>query len=654
MIEDGELRLGQRRVPLLSGEIHFFRTEPHHWDRLLESAVDAGLPIVSTYLSWRRHEPRRGAVDLSGTTDPRLDVRRFVELCAAMGLLVHLKPGPWICAEEDGGGLPGWLLEDRDLWALDAAGQPILGYNPPWQHRVPSYLHPRYLAHAGRWLRAVDRHLAGLFYPDGPIILVQLDNEPSYAFHDAHLGFDYHPVVIERFRRWLLQRYGSPGAIGDAWAETVTSLGGVDAPRAPEQKPSRRGLDWVEFREWLIGEHLRRLRRYHETAGIGGAVFTANYNDHPIGSVPQDGWRIARAIKGTGGPDLYYVPPLTDEDIDRMARSIAIAKAHDPALPWAPEIQAGIWRAAGQPTVDPMLEELELWWLAAVAFGLRGLNLYMLADRENWADAPLRVDGSHGPLMPVVQRLAALIRAIPGWGRLAPVSPVALYRDQDSWRRSYMSSGSKGVSANGRGDPVADWNGAFSLLLRTGYFPVVWDSRSGEPTGMRAAIVAGPSAVGPVRSDHLRRFAERGGLIIEVEPRRRAHRSGAPRAPKAERVSSADQLPGVLDRFGIAPPVIVDDPDTLAVLARSDESEVLFLVRRASEPATTLVRFDGIPRKLKPLNPASPDDSSWSTSTAAMHMSGRAVRVFRVEGSKESTPAKEFEPAPAGNRAGDS
>ena len=631
-IEEGELRLGPRRVPLLSGEVHFFRADPEHWDRILASAADAGLPIVSTYVSWRRHEARPGAVDLTGANDPRLDLRRFVERCAAHGLLVHLKPGPWICAEEEKGGYPDWLLENRDLWALDAAGQPVLGYNPPWQHRVPSYLHPRYLAHVRRWLRVVDRRLAGLFYPDGPIVLVQLDNEPSYAFRDTTFGFDYHPVIIERYRRWLLQRYGSLGAIEDAWGSPVATAQALEPPRGPKHEPSPYGLDWIEFREWLIAEYLRRLRRYHETAGVGGALFTANYNDHPIASVPQDSWRIARAIGGTGGPDLYYVPPLTRSDVERLARTVAIARAHDPALPWAPEVQAGVWRTPGDPTLEPTTDELEFWWLAAIAFGLRGLNLYMLADREKWAKAPLRVDGSHGPLWPAVERLSALIQAIPSWGRLAPVSPVALYRDQVSWRGSYAVSGSAGVSPNGSGDPAANWNRAFGLLLRTGYFPAVWDSRSDAPPGTRAVIVASPSALGSVRSTQLRRFAERGGLIIEVEPRGRVrgHASREPRLPQAERVSSADLLPAVLGRVDIAPPVTVDDPDTVAVLARVDQNEVLFLVRCASEPATISVRVDGQPRSLMPMDSGSSDDSSRHNAASPIYMPGRVVRVFRV------------------------
>lgn len=620
-VNEGELCLGARRLPLLSGEVHFFRTEPNHWDDLLARAAEAGLPIVATYLSWRRHEPRPGAPDLAGTSDSRLDVRRFIERCAAHGVLVHLKPGPWICAEEESGGYPDWLLEDRDLWALDAAGVPILGYNPPWQHRVPSYLHPRYLAHVRRWLRAVDRRLAGLFYPEGPIVLIQLDNEPSYAFADTPLGFDYHPVVIERYRRWLLRRYGSLGGIGRAWGAANVTAEALEPPRSPEQEPSRRGLDWIEFREWLIAEYLRRLRRYHEAAGVGGALFTANYNDHPIASVPQDGWRIARAIGGTGGPDCYYVPPLTDPDVERLARSVALARANDRVLPWAPEIQAGIWRTPGQPTPDPTPDELEFWWLAAIAFGLRGLNLYMLADRENWADAPLRADGSPGALWPAVKRLSELFGAMPWLGTLVPISPVALYRDQASWRRSYLLMGSS-AGADDASSPVAAWNHAFRVLLRAGYLPAVWDSRSRVPLGTRSVVVTGPAE----RSPQLRRFAELGGTVLELGTR--SQESGSRKAPghATARVASVESLPSILRRAGIAPPVTLDHPNVVPVLSRGDGTEILFLVCGSSLPASLSVRFADKPKELTPIM-AGP---GWNDHAGPMHLAARSVRVFRV------------------------
>src|SRR5207244_883686 len=175
---------------------------------------------------------------------------------------------------EPNGGYPDWLLADRDLLALDASGQPIVGYNPPFLHAVPCYLHPRYLAHARRWIRLVHEEVRDYLHPQGPGVLIQLDNEPSYCFRDSMYEADYHPVCLDAFARWLGDERAAP-------------------PRNPEsavEPGSERWCaehDWIRFREWLLAEHVRLLRDAHVEAGATGVAFTVNYNDHTVDGVPQ-------------------------------------------------------------------------------------------------------------------------------------------------------------------------------------------------------------------------------------------------------------------------------------------------------------------------------------------------------------------------------
>ena len=104
-IQDG------RPVQLLSGAMHYFRVVPEYWrDRLLKLRA-MGLNTVETYVAWNLHEPRPGRFDFSG----RLDLPAFVRLADELGLNVIVRPGPYICAEWDLGGLPAWLLRDPTL-----------------------------------------------------------------------------------------------------------------------------------------------------------------------------------------------------------------------------------------------------------------------------------------------------------------------------------------------------------------------------------------------------------------------------------------------------------------------------------------------------------------------------------------------------------
>ncbi len=92
-----------KRVWLVSGSIHYFRVPAELWrDRLLK-AKRAGLNCITTYVPWNYHEPIEGVWNFEGDRD----VAQFVRLADELGLYVILRPGPYICAEWDFGGLPG-------------------------------------------------------------------------------------------------------------------------------------------------------------------------------------------------------------------------------------------------------------------------------------------------------------------------------------------------------------------------------------------------------------------------------------------------------------------------------------------------------------------------------------------------------------------
>ncbi|MFP3938538.1 MAG: beta-galactosidase [Phycisphaerae bacterium] len=90
---------------LSSGEVHYFRIPAACWpDRLLK-ARRGGLNCVSTPIAWNFHEPVEGKWDFTGDRD----IVEFVRLAAELGLYVILRPGPYIGADVDFGGIPAWL-----------------------------------------------------------------------------------------------------------------------------------------------------------------------------------------------------------------------------------------------------------------------------------------------------------------------------------------------------------------------------------------------------------------------------------------------------------------------------------------------------------------------------------------------------------------
>ncbi|RCV22610.1 hypothetical protein SETIT_4G234100v2 [Setaria italica] len=146
---------GQRRV-LISGSIHYPRSTPEMWPDLLQKAKDGGLDVVQTYVFWNGHEPVQGQYYFGD----RYDLVRFVKLAKQAGLLVHLRIGPYVCAEWNFGGFPVWLKY--------VPGISFRTDNGPFKAAMQAFVE-----------KIVSMMKAeGLFeWQGGPIILAQVENE---------------------------------------------------------------------------------------------------------------------------------------------------------------------------------------------------------------------------------------------------------------------------------------------------------------------------------------------------------------------------------------------------------------------------------------------------------------------------------------------
>lgn len=143
-----------QRIWLYAGEIHYYRFPRAEWRRALQLARAAGLNTVSTYVAWNIHEPREGVWDFTGERD----LAAFIDLAKELGLYVMLRPGPYICGEWTGGGIPAWLLTDERL-----------------EQRTDE---PVFMAHTERWLRRVMEIAAPRQVTrGGNIVSMQNDNE---------------------------------------------------------------------------------------------------------------------------------------------------------------------------------------------------------------------------------------------------------------------------------------------------------------------------------------------------------------------------------------------------------------------------------------------------------------------------------------------
>ncbi|MEU5436952.1 beta-galactosidase family protein [Streptomyces sp. NPDC020719] len=162
-VGDEDFLLDGRPVRLLSGALHYFRVHESQWGHRLALLRAMGLNCVETYVPWNLHEPAPGAFRDPGA------LGRFLDAAGRAGLWAIVRPGPYICAEWENGGLPHWLtgplgrrVRTRDAEYLDRV------------RRWFGQLLPQVVA------RQVDR--------GGPVIMVQVENEyGSYGSDRVYL-----------------------------------------------------------------------------------------------------------------------------------------------------------------------------------------------------------------------------------------------------------------------------------------------------------------------------------------------------------------------------------------------------------------------------------------------------------------------------------
>lgn len=144
---------GVPQLPVM-GEIHYNRMDPRYWRDALLKMKASGIDIAATYCIWSLHEEFEGELSWEG----HLNLRRFIELCKELDMKVHLRFGPYCNAEIRNGGLPDWVVGNKNL--------------------VTRSNDPLYLEYVRRWYQAVYDQVKGLLWKDGgPVMALQLENE---------------------------------------------------------------------------------------------------------------------------------------------------------------------------------------------------------------------------------------------------------------------------------------------------------------------------------------------------------------------------------------------------------------------------------------------------------------------------------------------
>ncbi|WP_181306033.1 beta-galactosidase [Rufibacter sp. XAAS-G3-1] len=150
-----EFLLNGKPFVIRAAELHYPRIPREYWEHRIKLSKAMGMNTICIYLFWNLHEQKPGEYDFKGQND----VAEFVKLAQKNGMYCIVRPGPYVCAEWDMGGLPWWLLKKEDV-------------------QVRTLQDPYFMERTKLFLKEAAKQLAPMQIQNGGnIIMVQVENE---------------------------------------------------------------------------------------------------------------------------------------------------------------------------------------------------------------------------------------------------------------------------------------------------------------------------------------------------------------------------------------------------------------------------------------------------------------------------------------------
>lgn len=246
---DGTFLLDGKPFMVKAAELHYARIPREYWDHRIKMCKALGMNTICAYVFWNYHEPQQGVWDFSGNHD----IAAFMELCKKNGMWVIVRPGPYVCAEWEMGGLPWWLLKDRSI-KLRTLDEKFMKPAIAFENKVAEVLAPYRLENGGNIIMVQVENEYGSYAKDKPYVsamrdalraagwdkttLFQCDwssNFTDNALDDLvwTMNFGTGANVLEQFKKLGELRPNAPRMCSEYWSGWFDGWG-----RAHETRPA--------------------------------------------------------------------------------------------------------------------------------------------------------------------------------------------------------------------------------------------------------------------------------------------------------------------------------------------------------------------------------------------------------------------------------
>lgn len=295
-----DFMLDGKPFQMISGEMHPARIPHEYWRHRIQMAKAMGCNTIAAYVFWNYHEPVKGQFDFSSGNH---NIAEFIKIAQEEGMWVLLRPGPYVCAEWEFGGLPPYLLQTPDI--------KVRCMDPRYIQAVTTYV----------------EHLAAEVKPllvtnGGPVVMVQIENEyGSYGNDKEYLntlkdmwvknGINVPFYTADGATAYMLEAGGVEGA-----AIGLDSGGSeADFAAAKKQNPNVPAFSSESYPGWLThwGEQWQRPGIEGISKEVKFLMDTKrSFNLYVIHGGTNFGYTAGANSGGKGG----YEPDVTSYDYD--------------------------------------------------------------------------------------------------------------------------------------------------------------------------------------------------------------------------------------------------------------------------------------------------------------------------------------------------